>query len=142
MKPEAFEHSGVLKYSQSGQYRLVAEIDPELTRYYRTLVPKYYNLSQGRYPAHVTIVRTGKDNPKNLTNWNKYEDQRVYFQYETGVKSDNTYFWLRILSKQFEEIRTELGLELIPTGVASYSKPPSPFVKYFHCTIGNKKNLK
>ena len=131
---ELFKHTGILHYSTSGPYRLVVDVNPELAAYYRALMPKYLRLISGRYPAHVTVVRVGRDEPKNLSVWGKYEGKHVEFCYEPGIHSGKDYYWLRVLSKQLEEIRAELGLEL-----DVYATPPLPFIKYFHLTIGNTK---
>jgi hypothetical protein len=133
-----FQCSGILRYSQIGGYRLIVEIDAQLGSYYRALLPKYFNVKSSRHPTHITVVRTGRDVPSNLSAWGLHEGERVQFFYEPGIHESKTYYWLQILSKRLEEIRTELGLVL---DGSAYGKPPEPFIKYFHCTIGNKKKI-
>lgn len=138
---ELFPCSGILHYS-GPPYRLVVDIDPELGRYYRALIPKYLHVAPSRHPMHVTVVRTEKDHPTNLSAWGKYEGERVHFLYESSIVHGKTYYWLRILCTRLEEIRLELGLGLerskTPTD-ASYDAPPAPYRKFFHTTVGNNK---
>jgi hypothetical protein len=134
--------TGILHYSNLGNYRLVVDIDPELGDYYRSLMPKYLKASPGRFPTHITVVRPEKDVPSNLSAWGKYEGQKVDFLYENEIVHGKKYFWLRALSKRLEEIRTELGLGLERSKTvtdASYDEPPRGYAKFWHITIANIK---
>ena len=132
-----FQASGVLHYSTTDGYRLVADMDPSIGSYYRSLLPKEWNVIAGRHLAHVTIVRCYQEVPPNLGVWGKYEGEKIIFHYEPGVRYDEAYFWLRVLCVRIEEIRTELGLS--SDRKAGYNVPPDGFKKYFHATIGSKK---
>jgi len=137
-----FTSSGILRYSQGAPYRLTVEIDHDLGSYYRALMPKHLRIAPGRYPTHITVVRVGKDDPKNLEHWGKYEGEKVEFLYEPRVVHGKTYYWLRVLSKRLEEIRLELGLGLERSKTpsdASYEDPPPGYAKFFHITIANNK---
>lgn len=120
----------------------MVDVDPELGAYYRALMPKHLRILPGKYTTHITVVRPEKEIPLNFTVWNKYEGQKIEFLYESRVVHGKMYYWLRVLSKRLEEIRLELGLELERSKTltdASYDAPPQPFIKFFHCTIGNSK---
>lgn len=134
-----FKYTGILRYS-TAPYRLVVEIDDELARYYRALLPKWYPCVSQRYQTHVTVVRPERDVPLNLTAWGKYEDERIEFFYEPGVRRGKVFYWLRVCCTRLEDIRLELGLPCqvsFDPSEASYTVPPAPFRKYFHVTIGN-----
>jgi len=135
---ELFKHSGVLHYS--GAYRLVVDVDPELSRYYRSLLPKSWPCATQRYATHITVVRPERDVPPNLAAWGKYEGENVEFHYEPGVRQGKVFYWLRVCSTRLEDIRLELGLPCqvsFDPSEASYTTPPAPFRKYFHITLGN-----
>jgi hypothetical protein len=132
-----YEHCGVLRYTiDADGYWLVAEVDPNLCAYYRALVPKGLPINRGRHDAHCTIVRGGRDVPPNMAAWGKYEGERVQFFCEHGIHTAGPYYWLKVRSKRFEEIRAELGL---PVENGAYEPPPAPFLKYWHITIGSTK---
>jgi hypothetical protein len=125
--------SGVLRYSlESGQHRLVVEVDRELARYYRSLIPKWIDTNKPKYSAHISVVR--KEVPIELDHWGKYEGQPAMFHYSPIVHCDEVYLWLNCFSTQLEEIRVELGLPIH----SEYTRPPNWFW-CFHLTIGNFK---
>src|SRR4051812_11826880 len=69
-----FQSTGILRYSQDGDtYRLVVEVDPELSRYYRSMIPKCVETNKPRWAPHITVVRPEKEVPLDLTAWGKYE---------------------------------------------------------------------
>lgn len=127
---------GVLHYSrgQSGGYRLVSDVNQELSDYYRSLIPKYIHVNPQRYSAHISIVRN--EVPVHKEWWGKYEGEVVEFYYSPLIKSGKVYFWLDVFCQRFEEIRQELGLPVS----TEYTRPPDGFVKCFHMTIGNLKS--
>jgi len=108
--------------------RMIAEVDQELSEYYRSLIPKYYNVKPQRYKCHITIVRTGIETPTNMEFWGKYQDQKISFSYSPIIQNDGTYFWLDAYSSDIEKIREELGLP-------KYRKDR----KEYHITIANIK---
>lgn len=123
-----FQATGILRYS--GDDRLALEIDGDLAKYYRSLLPKYVEIQSQAYKPHVTVVRTGIENPTNPAAWKKHEGEKVPFMYEGRVYYDSPYFYLKARSDRLEDIREELGLERVRPGY-----------KDFHITIGNTKNL-
>lgn len=128
-----FTSSGVLRYSIEPKvgHKLVANVDKELARYYRSLIPAYCRPAPQMFSAHISVVR--KITPINLEKWGLYEDRTITFSYSHEVENDNRYWWLNCYSKELEEIRLELGLALY--------KPARDvdFRQTFHITIGNTK---
>jgi len=126
--------SGVLRYSLTVDYhRLVVEVDPEIHRFYRALIPKYYVCRPQRYAPHITVVRG--EYPRTGA-WGKYEGQSVDFEYETYLHHNGVYWWVNCYSPTLIDIRLELGLP------SSYylTRPPDD-TECFHSTLGNSKKL-
>lgn len=133
-----YESYGILRYTRpenAGGYKLVAEIDKEITNYYRALVPKSIVLNSQMYAPHISIVR--KETPVKLELWDKYEGEKIRFNYSNIIHFGEVYCWLNVWSKELEKIRLELGLPVS----SPYTRPPDGFDKTFHTTIGNMKKL-
>lgn len=131
--------SGTLHYDNRrqdfGHQKLVLSADQALSDLYRALCPKYLRLNPQRYPAHVSVVR--KEIPPQMEYWNKYEGEEIEFFYQPYVHGGTIYYWLNIFCTRLEEIRAELGLEVS----SSFTRPPDGFVKCFHLTLGNIKQI-
>lgn len=134
---ELFWASGPLCYSRGpGEfYKLIVEIDREITDYYCSLIPKYTVFNRQAYAPHVSVVR--REVPPNLALWGKHEGRDIKFAYSNIVHFGPTYCWLNIFSNELEDIRTELGLPVS----TEYTRPPDGYTKCFHTTLGNFKNL-
>lgn len=126
-------HSSTGRLKYIGDDSLIVEIGSDIARYYRSLIPKYQSINGTRYAPHITVVRTGKDQPIKEF-WGKYEGEKINFIYCPFVESSDIYFWLNVLCKRLEDIREELGLPIITSMYA-----PEGFRKFFHITIGNNK---
>ncbi len=127
--------SGTLRY-HSDPYKLTVEVDPEIVRYYRSLVPKSIKLNQQMYAPHISVVRN--EIPKNMEVWGKYDGQKIMFCYSNWVYFGTVYAWLNAFSEELERIRIELGLPVR----TEYIRPPADkWIKCFHITIGNQKTL-
>jgi hypothetical protein len=87
------------------------------------------------YPAHISVVR--KEVPPVLSAWEKYQNEPINFNYSPEIHFGSVYIWLNVFSTELEAIRRELGLPVS----SQYTLPPEGFVKCFHCSIGNFKNL-
>lgn len=128
---------GVLKYNQPTDtvgYRLVVDIDPEITDYYRALIPPWKGkLNKQMYAPHISVVR--KEIPPLPEFWGRYEGEVIEFAYDNVIHSSPTYWWLNCFSKRLEDIRLELGLPVD----SPYTLPPEGFAKCFHSTLGNFK---
>jgi hypothetical protein len=129
--------TGILRYTSNKDsfYRLALEVDQELSNYYRSLIPKWVDVSRPRWPAHITIVRPEKETPIHLDSWGKYEGEELDFLYAPEVQQGKIYFWLNAFCQKLENIRLELGLPVR----SEYTLPPEGFKKCFHITIGNCK---
>lgn len=122
---------GYLKYQDQ---KLIVDVDDNFAKFYRSLIPKYFNVNPTRYTAHISVVRN--EVPKNPEVWNKYQNKKIDFIYDNFIYNDEIYWWLNVFSTELESIRVELGLE----NHSWYTLPPSGFNKCFHLTIGNTKN--
>lgn len=109
--------------------RAVLWVDQSLSDYYRGLIPKYKYVQPQMYPAHITVVRTHKEVPGNMSAWGKYQGELVPFSYESGVKNDRLYYWISAFSDRIADIRLELGLPV-----------QRDMFKGYHITIGNCKD--
>jgi hypothetical protein len=128
-----FKTTGVLHYDDA---KLNVVVDPEIGRYYRSLLPKYIQPNPQRYPPHISVVRN--EIPPNMGLWGKYEGHNVEFHYTHTIFFGRVYCWLNAFCERLEEIRLELGLPV----TSEYTRPPSDrWIKCFHITIGNFKEL-
>lgn len=120
---------GPLRYTN--EPKLNVEVDPEIVRLARALLPKAVRLNRGRYAPHITVIR---NEAVKSDLWGAYEGVFVEFEYEPFVYSTDTYYWLRVFSSALTKIRTDLGL---PES-SEWSRGPDGF-ESFHVTIGNLK---
>ncbi len=135
MWQKLYETTGILRYSPLPTMKLIVEVDPEIARYYRALVPKWIRLNPQKYATHISVVR--KENVPNLQAWGKYEGEEIAFTYGNTVRNGTVYYWLDAFCTRLEEIRVELGLPV----TSEYTRPPDGWSKCFHTTIGNVKEL-
>ena len=126
-----YSSSGSLRYF-TDPYKLIVEVDPELTKYYKSFIPKWLSVNQQRYPAHISIVR--KEIPVRTEFWGKHEGQEIEFKYSNVIQVGRVYVWLNVFSEQVTAIRTELGLP--PTSATSRPPDGEPC---FHITLANMK---
>ena len=126
-----FTSTGILRYVD---VKVIVEIDPEITRYYRYLLPKHIKTNKQMYPSHISVVR--KEVPPRMEYWGRYEGEEIEFQYSHVVQSGGMYYWLNCYSDRLIEIRLELGLP----EATSLTRPPDG-AWCFHSTIGNIKGL-
>lgn len=115
-----FESVGKLIYREES---LVLEVDSEIGRYYRSLLPKSWRFSEGRWPDHITVIRKGEGKEY-------LGGEEVEFLYSGEIKYDNEYIWLSCYCERLSQIRISVGLDLC------FDK-----IKGFHITIANFKNL-
>lgn len=121
---------GPLRYHEG--YKLNVEVDPEIARLARALVPKTVRLRQTRYAPHITVIRN--EAVPNVEMWGSLEGVFVEFDYDPFVYNDETYFWLRVWSPVLIQVRLDLGL--FESSV--WSRAPDGF-ESFHITVGNLK---
>jgi hypothetical protein len=131
-----FTSIGTLRYEHKAEgHRLTLEVQQSISDYYRSLIPKWLNVSRPRWQAHVTVVRIGKETPLYMEHWGKYRGERVEFFYSPEIHQGKVYYWLNVFCVRLEEIRAELGLP----AVSKLAVPPKGFNKFFHMTIANCK---
>ena len=124
---------GGIRYdsSTSYPYRVIVEVNPEIARFARSLIPLYLPFNYPKYPPHISVVRK---EILNLEAWKKlpFVDEEVEFSYSPEVQMDETYYWLRVFCPKLSELRVALGLSpcrfMAPEGEA-----------VFHITIANRK---
>lgn len=131
-----YKSEGMLRY-YSPPYKLIVEVDQEIGRLYRSLIPKYMSVNLPMYPTHITVVRSEKETPVILEPWGRYDGEKIEYYYDPEVKIGTVYYWLNVFCRRLEEIRAELGMSVD----SIYTKPPEGFLKCFHITIGNSKNV-
>ena len=103
-----------------------AFVDKDLSLYYRTFVPKHIVLNRQKFDPHISVVR--HEIVKDKTNWNKYNEMKVEFEYSNEVEHNDTYWWLVVKCEFLETLRESLGLNRLPS-----------WHNNFHITIGNTK---
>lgn len=85
------------------------------------VIKKGVKVATSVWGPHVSLVRGEEPFRKEL--WGKYDGQRINFRYSRVVGTNGCHYWLPVYSKEFEDIRLELGLP---------RKTRAPF----HFTIG------
>lgn len=125
-----YKSKGIIRYEgdTNDHFKVIVEVDPEITRLARFLIPKYLPWNYPKYAPHISVVR--KEIPPLRQNWGLYSDQWVDFEYDPEVSSDETYYWLRVFAPALSDLRVGLGL------------PPSRSPKkdaLFHITVANRK---
>ena len=134
--PPLYRTYGTLKYETDG-YKVYLEVDKELTNYYRSLIPKYYNIVKPSYTPHITLCRTGFEVPTNLNNW-KYGEYILFpYRYMPVIREDESFFWLDCFSIHLEHIRRKLGLPVDSRNPPRYTG----YRRTFHITIARKTNV-
>jgi hypothetical protein len=125
-----FSSSGIIQYSEnlSDPTSLRLLTDPDLSNYYRSLIPKWLRQAKPGYAPHISVVR--KEIPADLSAWGKYEGEVVEFKYSNIIHTDGKYFWLNCFSYRLEEIRSDLGLPLWGSNHLVY------YNQTWHITIG------
>ena len=93
----------------------VANVDREITRYYRWWVKKRFwvDLHQPSWDAHVSIIRGERPSNELKHLWKKYHKQKIEFQYSHNVWNggkNNNYWFVDIESPELIDIRRELKL--------------------------------
>lgn len=128
-----FKSNGILQYGPG--IRAVIWVDQGIAEYYRKMIPKYYYVQPQMYKAHITVVRTNKENP-TIAVWNKYNGEEISFKYDNQIRTDGTYWYLNAYSEKIGDIREELGLPRFRFGELGAERSS------YHITIGNVKHQK
>jgi len=108
---------GTLKYGPG--IKAYISLNRDFGDYYKTLIPKYLYPQGTRYDPHITVVRLNIETP-NMENWGIYQNKRVWFSYDSIIRSDGTRYWLDVWSDEVGRIRGKLGLEEYRKGFDRY----------------------
>lgn len=112
---------GKLVYSprthlKSSERWLVLMCDDEISKYYRHLFYKEYpykgKLTRPVWGTHVSLIR-GEVIP-NYNLWGLDANKLVEFEYESGVKDNNEYYWLPVKCDYLLDLRSKYGLSRHP----------------------------
>ena len=123
--------TGRIEYSERS--RVVAWVDNELARYYRSMIPKARYVQPQMYPAHITVVRSYPiEIVPDRTAWGKHEGRIINFEYDGVVLFEKPYFYIEAWSEELNDIRTELGLP-------EFRIIGARLLDCFHMTLGNVK---
>ena len=134
------------KHNRQSDWKRIAMVhfEGEMCDYYSWFIERRYNLKLNKplRGAHITFIN---DSTKDISNnftipndvvddmWDnlkkKWDGKEIEVTINLDVRSNSDYWWFRVTSPQFEEIRGEIGLG-------------KPFFNY-HMTIGyaNNRNL-
>jgi hypothetical protein len=126
-----FKSIGTLRYF-TNPHKLIVEIDPGISDYYRSLVPKYIVFNKQMFDPHISVIRN-EDIPK-IELWGKYDQNKFEFEYDNYIYMSANYLWLNVYSEELESIRLELGL----SKTSEITSSPDGRHK-FHTTLGNFK---
>ena len=106
-------------------------VEPQISFYYRSLVPKYINIYPTRYKPHITFIRF-----KYEWFWGDsfeiYDGDLVKFEYSNVVCYERPYYFLNVFSEDLDKIRLDLGLT--PRRLLENRQ-------IYHITIGNNKSI-
>ena len=127
LKSDMAKHKGIATLQYYVNWA-IAYIDPEIGRYYRSVIPAYFNVQPQMHRTHITVVRKDKEIVQNWGAWNKYPGRQIVFYYEPTIMHDETYFWIPAWSDEIGDIREELGLPRVREGYTEY-----------HITLANIK---
>lgn len=114
---------GILRYSPkllgdraSEKWWLVLDCDESLGCYYRHLYWlahfRVQKLLRPAWKEHVTVIRN--EEPPHKGGWEKYTGKSVEFEYNPEPRTNGSYWWLEVCSRELQEIRVELGLSREP----------------------------
>lgn len=131
--PTMFAFTGILTtFVEQNNFKLIVEVDSEISNYYRSLIPKYCRVNRQRYTPHISVVR--EESIIHLDRWNLLQGKTVICWYNNVIFNDETYFWLEVNSLDLQTIRVKLGLT--PTNRITRSPNGE---HSFHITLGNTK---
>lgn len=94
-----------------------------------------FKINKSAWGPHISIIRGEK--PKNIDLWRKYSGKKIFFEYNPEfINTNGKHWWIRIDSKELEDIRVELGLT--PQHMFTDYKDGQYKVSPMHLTIGFK----
>ncbi len=132
-----FISTGIIKYYRNPD-KVIVEVDNELSKFYKSLIPKYLNVKNQMFLPHISVVR--RELYINFEYWNKYNGKEVEFLYDNYIYNGEVYYWLNVFSEELERIK----IELVSNSPQILNLPKNPEYyqdgRYkFHITLGNIK---
>jgi hypothetical protein len=137
--------------TRSAKWWAILSVPGDITKYYRSLIEKnaYIDVRSNdwlesidlnfkvekewivkaktkvtgsAWGSHVSVVKN--EIPPNIKYWKAYQNKKIYFEYDPQyLNSNKKHWWIKVFSKELDDIREELGLPI---------EPNSPL----HITIG------
>lgn len=91
----------------------IAEVDKEITRYYRYWLKKelhIHSLIEPAWDAHISVIRGEEPKPELKHLWKKYHGKTVEFKYEHNpMRSKRDDYWtIKVYCPFLLDIRKEL----------------------------------
>lgn len=84
--------------------------------------------------SHISVIRG--ERPKDISLWQKYENKKIFFEYDPQyINTNKKHWWIRITSPELEEVRLELGLT--PQPMFLHRQTGEQRVNPFHLTLGH-----
>lgn len=138
-KIERVASSGPLRFRHDGtELRIYLEVDEEIARYARALLPKSLRHNPPRHPPHITVVvaKLTKEEfiaiPAHIFSFGK----PFAFEYDPLVVIGDTYIWLDVYADELEYYREQRGY----ARTDEHTRPPDGKAP-FHMTAANRKGL-
>lgn len=131
------QSQGRLHYSLDPKvgHKLILMVDQGIALFYRSLIPKWHTVRPQAFKPHISVVRN--ETPPRLDLWGAHEGELVAFLYDIDTQRDHQYWWLDCYSPRLDELRAELGF----TPPKPFRPLPEGFLKRYHTTLGNMKEL-
>jgi len=99
---------------------------------------KGIKVAESAWNAHISVVRG--ETPLNQNAWKKYQGERIEFEYSPILQSNGAHWWLPVVSKDLDDIRSELGLPKVSSSyISEYFNDQGLVMRcpaQFHLTIG------
>ena len=124
-----FTSTGIIQYDpprgkmkRKTEWWAVANVDKEITRYFRWWVQNRYHikLAQPSWDAHISIIRGERPPENKIDLWKKYDGQKIEFTYSlevrqsgdtTGWDRPNHYWFVNVQCPLLKQIRQEFGFK-------------------------------
>jgi len=99
-----------------GKWWLIIQCCPDLGRYYREMVNRYYRgsfkVQRPAWDAHISVIRGEEPSCPEL--WNTLAGQEIEFWYEDALLTNDRYYWMKVDCPAALDAREQLGLPRQP----------------------------
>lgn len=112
---------------------IIATSCNDLVAYYRNMIEKRFHvrLLKPSFDSHISVV-AGEEPLQNADTWSDFHGRKVSFSYTHEVFTNGAFWWVRVKSKDLENVRKHFGL--IDAG--SFSEIGELLTTPFHLTVG------